>query len=104
MNSIGNRHVGANFRLLLVNNGKGTEFRNFNHPGAAFGEDADWFIAAAGHYGNKSPALVKHYAEDLGFEYLTASNKEEYLANIVQFPSDVACLVEVVRRVTEGIF
>lgn len=87
MNSIGNRHVGANFRLLLVNNGKGTEFRNFNHPGAAFGEDADWFIAAAGHYGNKSPALVKHYAEDLGFEYLTASNKEEYLANIDRFLS-----------------
>lgn len=88
LNSIGNRHVLNNLRILLVNNGKGTEFRNFNHPGAAFGEDADQFIAAGGHYGNKSSVLIKHYAEDLGFEYITASNKEEYLANLEKFTSD----------------
>ena len=85
MNSLGNRYVGKNFRLMLVNNGKGTEFRNFSHPGSAFGDDADKFIAAGGHYGNKSPVLVKHYCEDLGFEYLTASNKEEYLQQVERF-------------------
>lgn len=85
MNSIGNHHVGKNLRVLLVNNGKGTEFRQFFHSGAAFGDDADKFIAAGGHYGNKSPTLVKHYAEDLGFEYLTASSKEEYLKNLDRF-------------------
>ena len=37
-------------------------------------------MAAAGHFGNKSPELVKHYAQDLGFEYMCASSKEEYLA------------------------
>ena len=78
LNAIGNRHKGNNLRILLVNNGKGTEFRQFNHLAASFDTDADEFIAAAGHYGNKSQVLVKHYAEDLGFEYLSASNKNEF--------------------------
>ena len=82
MNVAGNRHVGNNIRILFINNGKGTEFRNYNHLGALFGEEADNYIAAAGHFGNKSHDLVRHYAEDLGFEYLTADNKEEYLNNI----------------------
>jgi len=85
MNVAGNRHVGRNVRILLVNNGKGTEFRNYNHPGAAFGDEADLYIAAGGHFGNKSRRLVKHYAEDLGFEYMSAENKEEYLANLNRF-------------------
>ncbi len=78
LNVLGNRHVGRNIRLLLVNNGKGTEFRQYGHHASAFGEEADQFIAAAGHFGRQSPALVKHYAEDLGFEYLAASTKEEF--------------------------
>ena len=85
MNVAGNRHVGRNVRILLVNNGKGTEFRNYNHPGAAFGDDADLYIAAGGHFGNKSRQLVKHYAEDLGFEYMSAESKEEYLKNLDRF-------------------
>lgn len=83
MNVLGNRHVGHNVRIMLINNGKGTEFRNYNHPGAQFGEDSDEYIAAARHYGNKSRQLVKHYAEDLGYEYLTASSKEDYM-NVVE--------------------
>ena len=79
MNVVGNRHVGKNVRIMLINNGKGAEFRIYSHPEAVLGEDADLYIAAAGHYGNKSPELVKHYAQDLGYEYLTASNKEEFL-------------------------
>lgn len=79
LNSIANRHVGNNLRIMLINNGRGTEFTNYGHPGHAFGEDADAFIAAAGHFGAKSPRLIRHYAEDLGFEYITASNKDEFL-------------------------
>lgn len=79
MNCLGNRHIGNNVRLLIVNNGKGTEFRNFYHTGSLFGDLADNFIAAGGHYGNKSHSLVKHFAEDLGFEYLSADNKDEFL-------------------------
>ena len=78
LNSIGNKHVGNNLRLLLVNNGIGTEFKNFNHFAAKFGNDADEYIAARGHYGNKSRDLVKNYSESLGFEYMTASSKEEF--------------------------
>ncbi len=78
MNSVGNRHVGNNVRILLINNGTGTEFRNFNHPAAVFGESSDDFHAAGGHFGNKSQRLVKDYCENLGFEYLSASNKNEF--------------------------
>lgn len=87
LNSIGNRHIQNNVRIMLINNGRGTEFRNYNHPGAQFGDEADKFIAAAGHYGNKSQNLVRHIAEELGFEYLTSSNKEEYLNVIERFLS-----------------
>lgn len=79
MNSLGNRHLPNNLRILLVNNGKGVEFNQYGHVASNFGNDADRFIAAAGHFGNKSPVLVKHYVEALGFEYLSATNKEEYL-------------------------
>lgn len=85
MNVLGNRHVGNNVRLLLINNGKGTEFRNYKHNGADFGDEADKYIAAAGHYGNKSPNLVKHYAEDLNYEYLFADDKEKYLTVLEHF-------------------
>jgi len=79
MNSLGNRHLNNNIRILLINNGHGTEFSNYDHPASQFGENVDRFIAAGGHYGRKSNYLVKHYAEDLGFSYLFASTKEEFL-------------------------
>lgn len=78
MNVIGNRHVGNNVRLLLVNNGKGNEFRLSMHPCNSFGDVADSYMAAAGHYGNKSRQLVKHFAEDLGYKYFSASTKETF--------------------------
>ena len=85
MNVLGNRHVGNNIRLLLINNGKGNEFRLYCNPCIIFGEDAEPFMAASGHYGNKSGQLVKHYAEDLGFDYLCASTKEEFIKNMALF-------------------
>lgn len=85
MNSLGNRHVGSNIRILLINNGVGTEFRNYGHPVAGFGEDANAYVAAGGHNGNKSTELVKHYAQSLGFEYLSASSKDDYMAVYERF-------------------
>lgn len=85
MNVVGNRHVGNNVRILLVNNGKGNEFRNYNHPCSFLGEEADKFVDAAGHFGNQSHELVKHYATDLGYEYLSASNKEEFMKVVDRF-------------------
>ena len=78
LNALGNRHVPKNLRILLINNGRGTEFSNYMHPGHEFGEKAEPYIAAARHFGNQSPLLVRHYAEDLGFSYLTASDKETF--------------------------
>lgn len=85
LNVIGNRHVGNNVRILLINNGKGNEFRNYNHPCYFLGEEADLYVAAAGHYGNMSNKLVKDYATDLGYEYLAASNKDEFNAVVDKF-------------------
>lgn len=85
LNAIGNRHTGNNLRILLVNNGKGTEFRLYNHHASHFGTDGDEFVAAAGHYGNKSSTLIKNYAESLGFEYLSANNKDEFEAVYERF-------------------
>ncbi len=85
LNSICNRHIGNNLRIMLINNGRGQEFRNYSHKAAIFGEDTDKFISAAHHNGDKSPYLIKHYAEDLGFEYLCAYDKTEYLNNLDRF-------------------
>jgi 2-succinyl-5-enolpyruvyl-6-hydroxy-3-cyclohexene-1-carboxylate synthase len=63
---------------FLINNGKGTEFTNYGHHAARFADDADEFMAAAGHYGNRSPILVRNYIEALGFKYMSATSKEEF--------------------------
>lgn len=85
MNALGNRHIGNNLRIMVVNNGRGTEFRNFYHTGSLFGDDADAYIAAAGHFGNKSRCLVKNYAENLGYRYISASSKQELQDNLPVF-------------------
>lgn len=85
MNALGNRHLPRNIRIILINNGKGAEFRKYNHPANKFGEAADLYMAAAGHYGNKSSQLVKHYVEDLGFLYLSATNKAEFEVHVSEF-------------------
>lgn len=85
MNVVGNRHVGNNVRILLINNGRGTEFRNYAHPCSIFGEEADPYMAAAGHYGNQSANLVKHYSQDLGYLYLSAVDKDSFMLNVETF-------------------
>ena len=89
MNALGNRHVGNNVRILLINNGLGQEFKN---PGYVsnyhFEELTDPYIAAKGHYACQSRDLVKHYAEDLGFEYINASDKDEFEQYYSKFVSE----------------
>lgn len=79
MNSLGNRDIKPNLRIIVINNGLGQEFKNVSFPGSLLlGENIDKFTAAKGHFACQSKTLVKDYAENLGFEYLTASNKEEF--------------------------
>ena len=105
MNVVGNRHVGNNVRILLINNGKGNEFRNYDHPCYFLGDEADRYVAAAGHYGNKSHQLVKDYATDLGYEYLTASGKKEFNSVIDRFltpdKTDKPMLLEAFTETTD---
>lgn len=85
MNALGNRHVGKNLRVLVVNNGAGAEFNLYSHVGSQFGSRTNDFIAAGGHFGAKSPVLVCDYARALGFEYLSADNKNDFQKAANQF-------------------
>lgn len=78
LNVLGNRHIGENIRILLINNSLGAEFHLFKQKNSTYVKGVDKFISAGGHNGCQSPVLVKHIAEDLGFEYLTASSKTEF--------------------------
>lgn len=88
LNSMANRDVKNNLRILLINNGIGTEFKNPDNRAYKLGSLANPYIAAEGHNGKKSKNLVKHYAEDLGFLYISASTKEEFLKKIPNFVSN----------------
>lgn len=105
MNALGNRHVGRNLRLLIVNNGRGQEFRNYQHPASLLGDDADQYVAAGGHYGAQSSKLIKLYAESLGFKYMSASNKEEFLKDYKEFfndeQSDMPIVFEVFTKTSD---
>lgn len=80
MNCIGNRHIKNNIRIILINNGKGNEFHNSGQlwEKAFSSDDIDKYGSAAGHFGNKSKDLVKHFVTDLGFEYFSSSCKEDF--------------------------
>jgi len=88
MNSLGNRNISNNLRIILINNGCGIEFHNYSHPASSLGQVTNNFIAADGHFGNKSVKLVKNYVENLGFEYISARNKDEFLTNVEYFTSE----------------
>lgn len=78
LNSIGNHHITNNLRILVINNGIGAEFKLYCYPGSKLGDDVNDYIAAKGHFGKQSMRLLKHYSEDLGFKYLSASTKDEF--------------------------
>lgn len=79
MNVLGNRHLGKNLRIMIVNNGSGAEFYSKNSfYSAIFGKTVGKYCAAEGHFGNKSEQLVRDYAQNLGFDYMSAGTKEEY--------------------------
>lgn len=85
LNALGNRQLGKNLRILLVNNASGAEFHLYSHPASRFGEAAGRFIAADGHFGNASRELVKHYVTDLGMKYLSADSKESFVEVVEEF-------------------
>lgn len=86
LNIMGNRDIGNNVRILLSNNGTGYEMHCANSNGLSFdSEERDRFFCAGGHNGKQSRKLMKHFAEDLGFEYMSAETKKEYLEKVGHF-------------------
>ncbi|HDY8232975.1 TPA: hypothetical protein RQL27_002812 [Vibrio vulnificus] len=101
VNVIGNRHLGNNVRILLINNGCGTEFKNYNHFGSQFGEQSNELIAAGGHFNSCSDSnvptrigsseervrssLAASWAKTLGFEYLSCTNGDELEVAMTKF-------------------
>lgn len=101
LNAIGNRQIGPNLRIMIANNGEGIEFSLSGNPGHNFGERTADYIGAGRHFGNKSRKLVRHMAEDLGFEYLAVSNKEEFASAAKAFlnpaitkPMIIECFID----------
>lgn len=84
MNCLGNRHVGPNVRVVLVNNNRGMTFKHSDHYGKVWGDEADKYLAAAGHFLPKGKAAAsgvtpaQAWAESLGFTYLRAATAEEF--------------------------
>lgn len=91
MNALWNGHIGANLRILLLNNGGGGIFHTL--PGLEMSGTSHKFITAV----HKTSA--KGWAEERGFLYLRAEN-EEQLTEAVQIltrpePMEKPVLVEV---------
>ncbi len=91
INVLGNRHIGNNLRIMVVNNGAGAEFYSkYSMCIQVFGEDLGSYCAAEGHFGAKSTKLIKDFVENLGFEYMSAASKEEYLVKMKHFTDKTA--------------
>lgn len=81
MNVLGQRNLGNNIRILLINNNGGLEFRLNDDMEENFGNDTGKLISAANHY----VGGIKSWAIDCGFEYAIATTKEEFMNNIEKF-------------------
>ena len=81
MNILGNKHIANNLKILLVNNNRGEEFRLNWLLEKSFGDQTDEIVAAAGHYKNGA----RLWAESCDFNYLCATDKSEFTAQIDDF-------------------
>lgn len=77
MNALWNSNYGTNIRILLLNNSGGEIFHAL--PGLELHEKASRFVVA------NHQTSAKAWAEDRGFEYLSAHNEGELTANIARF-------------------
>lgn len=93
-----NKNLPKNFRLLVINNGRGIEFRNYCHPASSsFGVAVDSFVAAAGHFGCQQNSAIVDLCKASNIDYRSASSKEEFtkIANTIIDPQrDKAMIVE----------
>lgn len=81
MNILGNRHIGKNVRIILVNNNRGEDFRLNPKLEEPLGNKTDVLISAGGHYKNGA----KGWVESCGLHYMSAETKDEFMAQIKDF-------------------
>lgn len=89
--------IPSNVHIMLINNGVGTEFKNYNHRAAYFGEDANPYMAAKGHNGYRNASLVKTLCESVGVRYISANNKDDFLNHRATWlqPANLPILFEI---------
>ena len=90
MNAIAIKHRKNNIRLLVINNGGGAEFHIMPDSNAIPTIDL--------HIGCAHDRRVKGWAESMGYEYMSASNKDELAETMRSFVSkdhEVPVLLEV---------
>ncbi len=87
MNALTNERLGSNVRILLVNDNGGGLMKTSGSAVHQFvgDADADGYLVAKGHFGGRDSGVVRAYAEGLGFEYLSASDKSEFNSVCVRF-------------------
>lgn len=83
MNVLGNKHIGSNVRIMVINNNGGNSLINGN--GLPDTENMTIYVGAPNHYGGNDSIVIKAFAEALGYLYLYAENKEEYLSQVNTF-------------------
>lgn len=89
MSILGNRHVGNNYRILIINNGGGNIFKQRGALGYRIGDkNSDLFISAGGHFGNKSPKVISRFTKGLGYRYISAASKAEFDSIYQEFLSE----------------
>jgi len=89
MNAIGIKHLGNNVRIILLNNGGGSEFHFFMNKKDI--PSLNDYICA------EHTKTAKGWVESLGFKYYSASSKEELDQNItfLSKESDIPIFLEV---------
>ena len=74
-----NENLPKNIRLIIVNNGRGIEFRNYCHPASqAFGIGADSFVAAAGHFGCQVNSTISELCKSANIDYFRVEDKDSF--------------------------
>lgn len=80
INIILNKNLPQNIRLIVVNNGRGIEFRNYCHPASrALADGADPYVAAAGHFGNQVNSAIVDLCKSANIRYYRVANKDCFL-------------------------
>lgn len=78
LNSLGNRYIGNNVRIILINNNGGNSLMYKNC--LPQDEQTGQLVAAKNHFHNEDRAtnIFKAIVTDLGFVYLAAESKEQF--------------------------